>query len=132
MTVRIRPAVLVAGATALISAQAAYASVDPLVSLSVFGTAQSRAAVCAGAAAATAAAYQSGTVATGCVLPITAPVAAPPPPASVVPLAAEPMVHSGLGIGTIPLLLGLAAIAGVAALILSHHHHHNNNPISPA
>ena len=54
MTWAIRSCALAAGAAALLSAQAAYAapalnrstSVDPLVSLSVLGTAQSRAAVC--------------------------------------------------------------------------------------
>ena len=118
--------VLIAGAAAFLAAQPAMASatvakagVDPLVTLSVFGTAQSRAAVCAGSVAATAAA-SAATVqgpAPNCVLPVTAPAAvapvgeAVPPP--VVPVAAGP------GIGTLPLLLGLAAIIGIAALLLS-------------
>lgn len=53
MSASLRRLVLIAGAGALISAQAAHAApqapapaVDPLVSLSLFSTAQSRAAVC--------------------------------------------------------------------------------------
>lgn len=58
MTRGIRSCALAAGAAALLSAQAVYAaptpapttSVDPLVTLSVLGTDQSRAAVCASGA----------------------------------------------------------------------------------
>lgn len=57
MTWAIRTFALTAGAVALVSAQAAYAApvrstpaVDPLVAVSLFGTAQSRAAVCAAGA----------------------------------------------------------------------------------
>jgi hypothetical protein len=57
MTWAIRTFALTAGAAALVSAQAAYAApvrstaaVDPLVAVSLFGTAQSRAAVCAAGA----------------------------------------------------------------------------------
>lgn len=59
MTWAIRSGVLAAGAAALLSTQAVYAapaatgasSMDPLVSLSVLGTQQSRAAVCSASAA---------------------------------------------------------------------------------
>ncbi|HEU5482438.1 MAG TPA: hypothetical protein VFU80_05025 [Sphingomicrobium sp.] len=54
----IRKCVLIAGGSALLSAQAAYAAptnaapaVDPLVAVSLFGTSQSRAAVCGNGAA---------------------------------------------------------------------------------
>ena len=120
----IRTIMLTAGAAALLAAQPATASaattaprVDPLVTLSVFGTAQSRAAVCAGStAAAAAAATAMQSPAPGCVFPVTA---APPPPAvgQAVPPPMAPV--AGPGIGTLPLLLGLAAIVGLAALLLS-------------
>ena len=106
------------------AAPARVSAIDPLVSVSAFGTASSRAAVCAagaqaaanaavaGAAAATTAAAQPG-AAPGCVLPVVdvvpAPVVAVPP---VVPVATTG------GIGTLPLLLGLVALAGLAAALL--------------
>lgn len=137
----IRRSVLVAGAAAFLSSQAAYAApasspIDPLVSLAVLGGAQSQAAVCSGSTATTSAALAAAQAAPpGCVLPVTAapppPVAeaAPPPPPPVVETAAAPKA-----IGTLPLLLGLAAIIGVIALIVSGNHHGNGEitPISPA
>lgn len=99
---------------------AAPARIDPLVALSVFGTSESRAAVCAaGAAAAAAAASAAQGAGSGCVLPV---VDAPPPPpvseaAPPPPLAAAPAVAGG--IGALPLLAGLAAIVGFAALVLT-------------
>ena len=104
------------------AAAAAPRSVDPLVSLSVFGTQESRSAVCAAgsaaaAAAGTAAAAQAG-AAPGCVLPaVDAPppvaVESAPPPVAVV----EPVAATSGGIGVLPLLLGLAAIAAAVALL---------------
>lgn len=136
----IRRSVLVAGAAAFLSSQAAYAApasspIDPLVSLAVLGGAQSQAAVCSGSTATTSAALAAAQAAPpGCVLPVTAapppPVAeAAPPPPPVVETAAAPKA-----IGTLPLLLGLAAIIGVIALIVSGNHHGNGEitPISPA
>ena len=115
----IRAFVLAAGAAALLSGQAVAATsaprLDPLVSLSVFGTAQSRAAVCASSLAAGAAAAAQAP-APGCVLPVTTPPPAPPPVTEAPP---PPPPPPGTGIGIWPLLLGLAAIIGVAALILS-------------
>ncbi|HET9810783.1 MAG TPA: hypothetical protein VFP53_03695 [Sphingomicrobium sp.] len=121
----------------MLSAQAAYAApgiskpaVDPLISLSVLGTAQSRAAVCAGAsAAAAAAAATAGQAAKpGCVLPVTDAAPPPPPPLAVAPPPAGP------GIGTLPLLLGLAALIGIAALILSGDDDSDGDltPVSPS
>lgn len=101
---------------------AAPARIDPLVALSVFGTAESRAAVCAAGASAAASAAGAAVAAQGagpgCVLPV---VDAPPPPAMSEaapppPLEAAPVVASGAGI--LPLLAGLAAIVGFAALVL--------------
>ena len=103
------------------AAPAAAADVDPLVALSLFGTASSQASLCAAgassAAAAGAAAAQAAPGTPGCVLPmVDAPVAAPEPVAETpayVPAAARG------SIGVLPLLLGLAAIAGGLALLLS-------------
>jgi hypothetical protein len=96
--------------------------IDPLVALSVFGTAQSRAAVCgAGSQAAAQAgtsAIQAGAGPTDCVLPVmdaAAPAIEPAPPASV-PVAPP---ASG-GIGALPLLAGLAAIVILAAVVIQH------------
>ena len=110
-------------AISMIGASAASATprtVDPLVALSVFGTSESRAAVCAaGAQAATAAgaalAAQAATGQTGVLLVMDA---APPPvvteTAPPLPPAAGPVaVAGGSGIGALPLLLGLAAIVAV-------------------
>ena len=87
---------------------------DPLVSLSLFGTSSSRAAVCAAGAASAAAASVAATAgqpAPNCVLPVVGqqPVAAVPPP------VAGPVVA---GLGGISSLLPLAAIAalGLAAI----------------
>ena len=139
MKPRIRTGFLAAGAAALLSSQAVYAAptvtasaIDPLVSLSALAGAASRAAVCAGSTAATAAtsAAAQAAPAPGCVLPVNA---APPPP----PVSAPPPVMpvaSGPGIGTLPLLLGLAAIAGIAALLLLNDDDDNGDatPVSPA
>ena len=138
MIFRIRTGVLAAGAAALISAQAAYAApaqitptVDPLISLSVLGTAQSRSAVCAAGTAATAGAAAQAAP-PGCVLPVTAPPPAPvaqtvAPP--VAPLAAGP----GKEIGMLPILGGLAVLAAIAAFFLLDDDDDDElEPISPA
>ena len=135
----IRSYALAVGMAAVLSGQAVAAApqyraarIDPLVALSVFGTAQSQAAVCApgtSAAVAGAAAAAQGQ-APGCVLPVTAPpVAAVPPPAYVAPVAAPATL------GTLPILLGLAAIvAAIAALAASGGGKGSGDltPISPA
>ena len=115
---------------------AATARIDPLVALSVFGTAESRAAVCAAgssaAAAAGAAAAAQAAAPPGCVLPV---MDAPPPPVVTEtvppPVAVAPPVASA-GIPILPLLLGLAAIAGFAAILLNDDDEGEVNlPISP-
>ena len=117
------------------AATAAPRTVDPLVALSVFGTAESRAAVCAAgaqAAAAAGAAVAAQGAAGGCVLPA---VDAPPPPApastEVIPPAGPVVASSGAAIW--PLFLGLAAIAAIAAVVLTsdHHNGHIDLPVSP-
>jgi hypothetical protein len=124
------------------AASAAPRTVDPLVALSVFGTSESRAAVCAAGAQAAAAAgaamaAQAATGQAGCVLPMMdaapAPVvteaAPPPPPATIAPVA----VAGGSGIGVLPLLLGLVTIAAIAAVALKGNDSDGeiNLPISP-
>jgi hypothetical protein len=135
----IRSSVLAAGAAAFLSSQAAYAApvlspVDPLVSLAVLGGTQSHSAVCAGSTAATAAATAAAQAAApGCVLPITAPP--PPPPVAEAVPPPPPVVETAApkSIGTLPLLLGLAAIIAVIALIISNNDNGNGNPtpVSP-
>lgn len=111
------------------------ARIDPLVAVSVFGTSESRTAVCAAGAqaaaqAGAAMAAQAGT--TGCVLPAVD--ALPPPPVAEnipPPVAAAPVAASNFPV--LPLLLGLAALVGFAALVL-HDDEENGEivlPISP-
>ena len=131
--------VLAAGAAAFLSSQAVYAAparspIDPLVSLAVLGGTQSHSAVCAGSTAATAAATAAAQAAApGCVLPVTAPP--PPPPIAETVPPPPPVVEAAApkSIGTLPLLLGLAAIIAVIALIISSNDNGNENPtpISP-
>ena len=119
----IRSMVLAAGAAALVTAQGAYAApvkspvaFDPLVSLSLLGTAQSRAAVCAAGSAAVAAgavsAAQAVSPAPGCVLPVVGPAPAPPPPVTTSTYI-PPAAVDGPGIGLLPLILGGAVLAGL-------------------
>lgn len=117
--------VLTAGAAALLSAEATSASslnngapaVDPLVSVSVLGTPQSRAAICGLNGIADSCAL-SGTAAWTTAAATTAAQPDSSPPKSV----------------TWPLLVGLAAIILVAVLILSSNGDGDGNltPISPA
>jgi len=116
------------------AASAAPQVVDPLVALSVFGTQESRSAVCAAgsaaaAAAGAAAAGQAG-AAPGCVLPA---VDAPAPVAVVepAPVAVIPPVAAGSGIAVLPLLLGLATIAAVAAVLFKGGGNNNDEIVIP-
>lgn len=131
--------VAAAGAVALLSSQAAYAApsprIDPLVALSALGTAQSRMSVCAAgasAAAAGAATAAAQGAAPGCVLPVTA----PPAPVPAVQGAPLPVVETGAapqGIGMLPALLGLIAVAAAAVLLLDGDDDNEGNlsPVSP-
>ena len=86
-------------------------AISPWAALSAFSTQSSASAACVAGAAAITAAQSSPP---GCVLPVvdTAPV----PPARVTP-AYVPAVERE-GIGLLPILAGLALIAGLAALFL--------------
>lgn len=129
MTWVIRSSALAVAAAAMLSSQAVYAapvatqatSVDPLVSLSVLGTTQSRGAVCATAAAACAA--SSGVIAASLATSGAAAQDAPPPAA----MAGEPKSM------TLPLILGLLAIIGISVAVLSGggNGHGDLTPISP-
>jgi hypothetical protein len=113
---------------------AAQQTVDPFAIVSIFGTADSAAAICAGSSAAAAA--SAATVAagqapgTGCVLPV---VDTPPPPVAETapPPLAPAAVAAGSGIGVFPLLLGLAAIAAAVAVILNDENGHIDLPTPP-
>jgi hypothetical protein len=108
-----------APASAALNARASVPTYSPWVMMSAMASQGSSAALCAaGASAASAAAAQGA--ASGCVLPqvdapvpvAQAPVEAPLGTGVVAPAAAA-------GIGFLPILLGLAALAGIAALVLS-------------
>jgi hypothetical protein len=131
-------AIALASASLLVGSAASAATttlraVDPLVAVSMLGTASSQAAICAAGAASTAAAVQAAPAQPGCVLPVVdapppAPVVeAPPPPApTVVPVAA-----AGKEIAILPLLLGLAAIAAGIFLLLDKDEDDFEAPTSP-
>lgn len=114
-------AMLVSPALASAEAMPAGQTISPWATLTALSGGAPAAAVCGAAAAAAAAAQPAG----GCVLPVVdvTPVAAAPPP----PL---PAVAEG-GYGISPLLLGLVAIAGAAAIFFAvkgHGHHQANSP----
>jgi len=109
--------------------------VDPLVVVSVFGTADSRATICAAgasaaAAAGTAAAAGQSPRTTGCVLPV---VDGSPPVAGTAPASIAPVGAAVAGAGPVQLLLGLASIVGFAAIVLDSldERGHIDLPISP-
>ena len=128
MTWAIRSCALAAGAAALLSAQAVYAapaptpvsSVDPLVSLSILGTQQSRAAVCATAA--------------GCDVPAS--MASASAAASAATAAATAAQGEATPKAFSPLLLGLGIAAFIALIVAitsgGHDGHGDLTPISPA
>jgi hypothetical protein len=112
-------AALLASAPAAAATRAApVAAYSPWAALSAFAAPASSQALC-GAAAAVAAGAAAAQGASGCVFPtIDAPVA--PPVAETAPLGTPAAVVAGGGIGILPLLAGLAALGGVAALLLSN------------
>ena len=123
----VRTFALAAGAAALISAQAVQAApsplaptVDPLVSLSLLGTAQSRAAVC-GAGPACAAALPAATVATG---------ASPAAAASAAIAMQDPRrTREGKQLPMLALILGFMIAVAVAAALLAGND--EDEPVSP-
>lgn len=114
MTWAIRSGVLAAGAAALLSTQAVYAApiasqatgVDPLISLSVLGTSQSRGAVCSGATFGAAACGVPVSAATASMAATAAAVQDQPPPP---PKAFNPLL----------IILGVVVFAALMAAILS-------------
>jgi hypothetical protein len=130
-------AIAMLGSTAATATPAAAPRmVDPLAVVSIFGTADSAAAICAGSSAASAAGTAAATAGqapgAGCVLPV---VDAPPPPVveTAPPEAVLPPVSTTAGIAPFPLLAGLAAVIGLAAIFLVHDNANSeiNLPISP-
>ena len=98
-------------------ANTAPAAASPLVTLSIFGTSGSRAALCAASSAAIAGAASTAAVqpAQGCVLPA---VDAPPPAVvSDVPPPPAPYVAAEPGMNIWPLLASLAAFGAVFFLL---------------
>jgi peptidoglycan/LPS O-acetylase OafA/YrhL len=130
MTWAIRSYALAAGAAALLSAQAVYAAptptassgIDPLVSLSVLGSQQSRAALCSASASATA-----------CSVPAS--MASAAAAAAAATAAQDQPAPKSFGIW--PILLGLAALAAVIVAITSGGNNGSGDlspigPVSPA
>ncbi len=109
---------LLAAAPASAAAKAAPAvDYSPWAALSAFAAPSSSQALCGAAAAAAAGAAVQGTP--GCVFPtLDAPVA--PPVAEAAPIATPAAVSAGGGVGILPLLVGLAALGGLAALLLAN------------
>ena len=107
------------------AAPSGISTADPLVSLSIFGTSSSRAAVCAAGAATTAAATSAAATAAqpgpgpGCVLPV---LGAPPPVVTTVPPPVgivEPVAVGGLGgLGSLLPLFALGALAALGVYFL--------------
>ena len=106
-------------ASAALNARSSAPTYSPWVMMSAMASQGSSSALCAASASAASAAAAQG-AATGCVLPqvdapvpvAQAPVEAPLGTSLVAPAAST-------GIGFLPILLGLVALAGVAALVLS-------------
>ena len=88
---------------------------SPWVALSALGSTASSAALCGSATTSAAAASSAQGTAPGCVLPV---VDAPPPVVPTTePVAAVAPVERGFSV--LPLLLGLAGVAAIAALLMS-------------
>lgn len=109
-------ATLLASAPAAAAVKAAPPVYSPWVAFSALASTPSSQALCGVSSAAAAGAAVQG--ASGCVFPVTdAPDAAPV--AEAAPVAVPAAVTAGGGVGILPLLLGLAALAGAAALLLA-------------
>ena len=101
-------------AAARASSAADAAVLSPWVALSALGSVGSSAALC-GSTAAAASSSAAQAAGPGCVLPV---VDAPPPVVPTTePIAAVAPVERGFSV--LPLLLGLAGVAAIAALLLS-------------
>jgi hypothetical protein len=110
-------ATLLAAAPASAAMTPAPVAYSPWAALSAFAAPASSQALCGAAAAAAAGTAAQGV--SGCVFPaLDAPVVAPV--AEAAPIATPAGVVAGGGIGILPLLAGLAALGGLAALLLSN------------
>ena len=121
-----RLALVASAASVLVSGPASAAArthtavYSPWAALSAFAAPASSQALCGAAAASAAAAAASAQPGTpGCVFPAVDPPVAPPV-AEAAPLSTPAAVVAGGGIGILPLLLGLAALGGAAALLLGN------------
>ena len=109
---------LTASAAGAAPVSAPVRSLNPLVALSMFGSVQSRAALCAASSTAvTAAAAQMSQGPQGCVLPVAD--VPPPPVVSEVapPLAAAPAPLVAKSTSLLPFFFGLGALAVFVALV---------------
>jgi hypothetical protein len=132
MVVLASAASLTVSAPAAAAARTASAAYSPWAALSAFASPASSQALCGSAAtaAASAAATASAQGTPGCLFPVVdAPVA--PPVSETAPLATPAAVAAGSGIGVLPLLLGLAALGGAAALLLSNGNGSDQISVSP-
>ena len=125
---------MLSGPAAARSAAIQPSVVNPWVAFSAFASSASSSALCSASSAGAAASMSAQGTAPGCVFPqIDAPVASPVAESPVVP-AAPPAVAAA-GFGALPILLGLAGAAVVAALLLGRGGNGNDNidvePISP-
>ncbi len=124
----------VLGSTAS-AAPRSISAVDPLVSLSVFGTSSSRAAVCAAGTAAAGAAATAATTAqpgpgAGCVLPVLGQQA--PPPVVDVPAPMAPIATGGgSGIGGLLPLFAVLGLGALAIYLLENEDDDEEDPLSP-
>ena len=122
-------------ASAAMKARVSAPTYSPWVMMSALASQGSSSALCAATASAAMAATAQG-AAPGCVLPqVDAPVpAAQAVEAVPVEAGVAAPVATSAGIGFLPILLGLAALAGIAALVLSQDNNNNSRvrlPNSP-
>ena len=104
--------------TAVAASRAAPQAVNPLATISIFGSPAAATALCGNAAIVVAGAAAAQAPAAGCVLPVVDP-APPPPIAEPVALPPPPLPPAAGGIGLLPILLGVAGLIGLALLIAS-------------
>lgn len=116
------------------AAPSGISTADPLVSLSMFGTSSSRAAVCAaGTATAAAASTAAATAAQagpgpGCVLPV---LGSPPPVVSTVPPPIVEPVVAGKNFGSLLPLLAIVALAALGVWYLENKDDDGPDFVSP-
>lgn len=107
-------------------------SVNPLATISIFGSPAAVTALC-GNSAVVAAGAAAAQAAPGCVLPVVDPAPAPLPPAAEAAPLPPPLPPASGGIGLLPILLGVAGIIGLALLIASQNDNDDDDdvPVSP-